>query len=243
MRIIFSRKGFDTGSGGAPSPIIDGRPVSLPIPTKRRSTTCYGDLGLGETAARVTRERIGADHLCHEDPMFFDDCCLFGQCGAAQSHLRRQGVGRGDVFLFFGLFSADGTRERHHRIYGYMRVVEMIEGTALLPRHSLIAAAPRPHPHAIGEWNANNCLYAGPGRLAAHADPRLRLTTDDGPLRLWDIPAWLPGTGLSYHGRADRWHEGNRLEIVSRGQEFVADIGDREEPRRWLDDIIGVIEG
>lgn len=243
MRIIFSRKGFDTGSGGAPSPIIDGRPVSLPIPTKRRSSTRYGDLGLGETVARITRGRIGADHLCHEDPMFFDGRCLFGQCGAAQSHLRRQGVGPDDVFLFFGLFSEDGGRERHHRLYGYMRVDSVIEGASLSSGHPQIAAAPRPHPHTIGEWNANNCLYAGPGRLAGSADPRLRLTTAGGPLRLWDVPAWLAETGVSYHGRADRWHEGNRLEIVSRGQEFVADIGEREEPRRWLEDIIGVIEG
>ena len=243
MRIIFSRKGFDTGSGGAPSPIIDGRPVSLPIPTNRRSTTRYHDLGLGSLVERVTRGRVGRDHLCHEDPMFFDGRCLFGQCGAAQSHLRRQGVGIGDVFLFFGLFADEISGGRHHRLYGYMRVDSIIEGDALRSSHNAIQAAPRPHPHTMGDWNANNCLYVGPSRLAAHADPRLRLTTHGGPLRLWDVPPWLAKTGLSYHGRAERWHEGGQLEIVSRDQEFVADIGDREQPRRWLDDIIGVLEG
>ena len=243
MRIILSRKGFDTGSGGAPSPIINGRPVSLPIPTKRRSKTCYRDLGLGDVVERVTRGRIGADHLCHEDPMFFDGRCLFGQCAAAQSHLRRQGVGIGDVFLFFGLFADEMSGERHHRLYGYMRIEDIIEGDALRPDHDVIQSAPRPHPHTMGEWNANNCLYVGPGKLAALADPRLRLTTQDGPLRLWDVPPWLAETALSYHGRAERWRDGDQLEIVSRGQEFVADIGDREEPRRWLNDIIAVIEG
>lgn len=74
LRIIFSRKGFDTGSGGAPSPIIDGRPVSLPIPTKRRSMISYEDLGLGD------------DHLCHEYPMFIGDRCAFGQCSTAFRH-------------------------------------------------------------------------------------------------------------------------------------------------------------
>lgn len=39
MRIIFSRKGFDSAAGKAPSPILDGRPLSLPIPMTRRSTT------------------------------------------------------------------------------------------------------------------------------------------------------------------------------------------------------------
>jgi hypothetical protein len=33
MKIIFSRKGFDTTFGGVPSPIIHGVPYSLPIPT------------------------------------------------------------------------------------------------------------------------------------------------------------------------------------------------------------------
>ncbi|TXG84455.1 MAG: hypothetical protein E6R12_04560 [Sphingomonadales bacterium] len=243
MRIIFSRKGFDTGSGGAPSPIIDGKPISLPIPTKRRSTTCYRDLGLGDVVERVTRGRIGADHLCHEDPMFFDGRCLFGQCGAAQSHLRRHGVGIGDVFLFFGLFADEMSSERHHRLFGYMWVESLIEGDALRPDHEVIQAAPRQHPHTIDDWNANNCLYVGPGKLAGHADPRLGLTTQSGPLRLWDVPPWLAETGLSYHGRSERWRDGGQLEIVSRGQEFVADIGDREEPRRWLDIIITVIEG
>ena len=243
MRIIFSRKGFDTGSGGAPSPIIDGKPISLPIPTKRRSTTSYHDLGLGDLVERVTRGRIGADHLCHEDPMFFDERCLFGQCGAAQSHLRNQGVGLGDVFLFFGLFAEEKSDERHHRIFGYMRIDQMIEGAAVRPSSEEIKQAPRQHPHTIGEWNANNCVYAGKGKLAGLAGPRLRLTTRGGPLRLWDVPPWLAETGLSYHGREERWRDSGQLEVVSRGQEFVADVGDREEPKRWLDNLIKVIDG
>jgi hypothetical protein len=46
MRIIFNRKGFDTGSGRKALLIMDGRPISLPIPTKRHSTTTYANLGL-----------------------------------------------------------------------------------------------------------------------------------------------------------------------------------------------------
>src|SRR6267378_2603959 len=48
MRVIFSRKGFDSAAGNPPSPIIDGEPISLPIPTKRRSETSYLVAGLGE---------------------------------------------------------------------------------------------------------------------------------------------------------------------------------------------------
>ena len=33
MKLIFSRKGFDSSAGGIPSPILpDGRMISLPIP-------------------------------------------------------------------------------------------------------------------------------------------------------------------------------------------------------------------
>ncbi len=110
MRIVFSRKGFDSSAGGGPSPIVAGpdghaRPISLPIPdTKGLSRTTYGDLGLGDHAARASRGRLGARDLCHHDPLFLEDkTCLFGQTGAAQTHLERQGVGVGDVFVFFGL--------------------------------------------------------------------------------------------------------------------------------------------
>jgi hypothetical protein len=118
MRVIFSRKGFDSVAGKAPSPIIEGEPISLPIPTKRRSETSYRLAGVGKIVEHVTNGRIGADDLCHEDPVFFNGRWAFGQTGAAQSHLERNGVGVGDVFLFFGLFASRDGRDRHHRISG-----------------------------------------------------------------------------------------------------------------------------
>jgi Nucleotide modification associated domain 3 len=125
MRVIFSRKGFDSASGKAPSPIIEGEPISLPIPTKRRSETSYRLAGVGKIVEHVTNGRIGADDLCHEDPVFFNGRWAFGQTGAAQSHLERNGVGVGDVFLFFGLFASRDGRDRHHRIFGYLQVDEV----------------------------------------------------------------------------------------------------------------------
>ncbi len=130
MRIVFSRKGFDSSAGGGPSPITacaDGkaRPISLSIPdSKGFSRTTYGDLGLGDHAARASRGRLGVGDLCHHDPMFLPDgTCLFGQTGAAQTHLERQGVGVGDVFVFFGLFRAEvqEPHPRNSRICGWTR--------------------------------------------------------------------------------------------------------------------------
>jgi hypothetical protein len=233
MRIVLSRKGFDSSSGGAASPILRGRPVSLPIPAQGRSATTYGDLGLGELVERVTQGRIGRSHLCHEDPMFADGRCWFGQSGAAQSHLRNRGVGPGDVFLFFGLFADEHTGERHHRLFGYLRV-----DTLVLPSAGGLGGLERPHPHTLGEWDANNTIYCGEGAAASRAHDALRLTQPGGPLRHWIVPDWLRARGLSFHGKPQCWLADGRLKVVSRGQEFVADIGDDAVALEWLGGVI-----
>ena len=239
MRIIFSRKGFDSAAGGGPSPIVGGRPLSLPIPAGAASQTTYGDLGLGEHAAKASRGKLGADDLCHHDPMFTDGgVCLFGQCGAAQTHLERQGVGVGDVFLFFGLFRDEQSGEPHHRIFGFLEVEELL---------SLVEGAPvelvdRAHPHALAMHHKNDVIYRGPGKVAPRASDALRLTVSGGPVTMWNRPAWLKHGGLSYHDKPERWLRGSKLRSVARGQEFVADIGRRQAPREWLAQILAEIK-
>ncbi|MEM1194566.1 MAG: hypothetical protein AAGH57_00555 [Pseudomonadota bacterium] len=240
MRIILSRKGFDTSAGGGPSPIVKGVPVSLPIPdTKGLSRTTYGAIGLGDHAGRASRGRIGAGDLCHLDPMFLaNDRCAFGQTGAAQTHLERQGVGLGDVFVFFGLFAEEETGEPHHRIFGYLRVEAIIALDQGAPE-DMVALA---HPHALGLHGSNDVIWSGEGRAAARASDALRLTVPGGPPSVWRRPDWLKRGGLSYHDRSDRWLRGGRLRSVARGQEFVADIGRRTAPRVWLARVIAEIK-
>lgn len=244
MKIVFSRKGFDSSAGGGPSPIVDGRPVSLPIPAGTASTTSYGDLGLGDHAVRASKGRLGAADLCHHDPMFrADGTCVFGQHSAAQTHLEGQGVGVGDVFLFFGLFAEEASGEPHHRIFGYLRVEEIIRLSAGIPAELVEMA----HPHALAMHSANDVIWRGEGRTATRASDFLRLTVPGGPPSLWRRPDWLKRGGLSYHDRADRWIRGGdgekRLRSVARGQEFVADIGRRAAPRAWLDAVLAEIRG
>lgn len=230
MKIVFSRKGFDSAAGGGPSPIVDGRPVSLPIPAGVASRTSYGDLGLGEHAARASKGRHDASALCHHDPMFAESGrCLFGQVGAAQTHLANRGVGVGDVFLFFGLFRAEGG-EPHHRIFGYLQIEEVIPLAAGTPGWLV----ERGHPHALAMHGSNDTIYAGPGQVAARASDILRLSVPSENPTIWKRPDWLKPNGLSYHDRPDRWLRGGRLRSVARGQEFVADIGRRTAPREWL---------
>jgi hypothetical protein len=242
MRIIFSRKGFDSAAGRAPSPIIAGEPISLPIPTTRRSESTYGLVGLGDVVAQITKGRLGADDLCHEDPMFHEGRCAFGQTGAAQAHLANQAVCVGDTFLFFGLFADEDGRDRHHRIFGFLQVEE-VRKLGVRPNDlDKLEGFPRRHPHTIGEWNDNNSIYLGRGAKARFAYPNLRLSRPEGPVSCWLVPPWLREIGLSYHRHQDRWTNGNELQVVGRGQEFVADVGDREAPNAWLKKVIETIE-
>lgn len=235
MRIIFSRKGFDSASGGGASPIVEGRPVSLPIPSGGHSRTTYGDIGVGHMVASASRGALGPDDHCHHDPMFpGDGTCLFGQCGAAQTHLANRDVGVGDVFLFFGLFREEETGEPHHRIFGFMQIETVHDLSRDVPSELIEIG----HPHALGMHAKNDVIYRGPGQTAVRASDALRLTVKGGPPSLWNRPEWLKRGGLSYHDRADRWLRGGRLQSVARGQEFVADIGRRKAPREWLSSIL-----
>jgi len=243
MRIIFSRKGFDSVAGGGPSPIVDGRPISLPIPAYGElSRTTYADLGLAEHAERASRGKVVPSDLCHHDPMFLDaGTAILGQCGSAQGHLAKQGLRRGDVFVFFGLF--EGANEgRHHRIFGYLLVDEIVSLAGASPE-ILRRFERHAHPHVYGMHGSNDTLYSGPGATARSALPSLRLTAPEGPVSLWRRPRWLRRGEITYFPDKDaNWPAPDRMYRVGNGQEFVADIGRRKAPREWLERVIAEIK-
>lgn len=132
MKVILSRKGFDSKYGGYPSPVLPhGGMVSLPIPLPD-DYFCYGELSLDNTKTyfdlmrelepRIKYRDFGSKQSvwhelqrntrCHLDPDIHPHVIkrgegwrpLFGQDEAAQGHLCRQEVGIEDVFLFFGWF-------------------------------------------------------------------------------------------------------------------------------------------
>jgi len=230
MKIVLSRKGFDSTSGGGPSPIVDGVPLSLPIPASAgRPATSYAALGLAQHVGPASRGRIAPDSLAHHDPLFTPDGrCLFGQCHAAQSHLENQGVGPGDLFLFFGLFRE--ARERpHHRIFGWLWVEQVVR-----PGDPALAdLAALGHPHALAAHGSNDAVWCGPGGKAPSAHPELRLTLEGASPSLWRVPPWIERSGLSFHANPARWRGEGMVQSVARGQEFVADAGDDEEAHAW----------
>lgn len=110
MKIILSRKGFDSANGGIVSPIFeDGTMISFPIPSG--DTDTYDSLyynGIPYSKILHDLRYKGGNH-CHVDP----DLDLsrrakeidgwfpaFGQRDAAASYLKNLGVAPGDIFLF-----------------------------------------------------------------------------------------------------------------------------------------------
>jgi hypothetical protein len=190
LKIVLSRKGFDSAYGRRPSPIFpDGHQVSLPIPMPSGSPTRFADLAcahgpLGVLVEQLTRGGVAADEHCHLDPDLDPASCprayawrpAFGQVGAAQSHLARHRVGPDDLFLFFGWFRrveyAAGcwryvrSARSVHRLFGWLQVGEVLR----VGRDVEAARARWPwlahHPHLHGVWDASNTVYAAVDRLS-----------------------------------------------------------------------------
>lgn len=178
MKVILSRKAFDSGAGGVANPILeDGSMIPLPIPDKQ-SPVRYEDLtlaghNLGAVASELTRGKTRPDHFAHLDPDLVSSAyprepgwrSLFGQVGAAQTVLARAGVGPGDLFLFFGWFRrvtrSSGRLEYVkgapdlHVLWGWFQIGDVIP----------VDGASTPswmayHPHLVaGSRAANNTLY------------------------------------------------------------------------------------
>jgi len=185
MKIIFSRKGFDSSSGGNPSPILpDGRMVSLPIPDKE-SPIRYGDIrwqeyNLGSLVSDLTDGRTRASYFAHLDPDINRESFsrhsewqpIFGQTGAAQGHLRKNCVQAGDIFLFFGLFrnviantgrfAWDTRSPLRHVLWGWLQIEEVLKvDECNLPRYEWA----KYHPHFHRNSDTNNTLYVAPRYL------------------------------------------------------------------------------
>ena len=278
MKIILSRKGLNSSFGAVPSPLFpDGTLWSLPIPaavdcggTLRYGDVRFGEHALGNLVRDLSGGRIAANQPVHLDP----DLChaslnrmpgwrpLFGQCGAAETHLQAQGVGPGDLFLFFGWFrQAEHLGEGYryvagapdmHVLFGWMHVA------ARLPLSAEATVPPwaRYHPHCQhAPFAAPNSLYVAAEQLDlpgvsvtlpgaggwTHFRPPLQLTAPGMSRSVWRLPAWFHPHGrdtvLSYHARSDRWqlHDDHvLLRTVGRGQEFVLDCDAYSEALAWV---------
>ncbi len=191
MKLVLSRKGFDSTYGGGASPVIDGKwVISLPIEYgKFERIRRYNDLqfqgkNLGELIERLHPHRKRLD-FCHLDPDLRRDIVphrsssdewrpLFGQARADASHLTNtHGITKGDLFLFFGLFRHSNdwnpflsSAREFHMLHGWLQVDEVILNPhewAERPENHWA----REHPHTYGDWTKGvpNVLFVGKREL------------------------------------------------------------------------------
>lgn len=186
MKIIISRKGFDSAAGGVPSAIMpDGRLIPFPIPSSNDpsiySDVTIGGVAIGELVEALTAGKISRTQSCHLDPDL-DESSLkrldgwrpsLGQIRAAQGHLANHKVEAGDLFFFFGWFrriekSAKGWRYEPqsrglHVLYGWLQIGQIIR-LGHGERPSPIEAFSN-HPHLHNRHHISNTLYLAKDRL------------------------------------------------------------------------------
>lgn len=116
MKIILSRKGFDSANGGIVSPIMEGGTlVSFPIPSDDKDS--FDDLiYCNQPYSQILKDLKYKENPkypnCHVDPDLSQDrrkiridgwCPIFGQVNSSAIYLRDTvKIQPGDLFLFFG---------------------------------------------------------------------------------------------------------------------------------------------
>ena len=230
MKIIFSRKGFDSQYGKVASPIMpDGTILSLPIPSTqgRPLGDClHGQQLVHQISHDLTGGRIHNRTLVHLDPDLSVGTVqrrpgwrpAFGQDSAAQGHLANQGVGPGDLFLFFGWYrQVEVGRGRHqyipgahdiHALFGWLQVGEVIpiddSGHAVTKSHAWLHDHPHVQ-HAGALRGKKNTIYSASAQLRLGGAPtglpgagvftrwsdQLRLTAPGRSRSQWRVPNWM----------------------------------------------------
>jgi hypothetical protein len=252
MKIILSRKGFDSAAGGIPSPILDdGTMLPLPIPS-RYCPIRYRDIELhGHELGRVVEDLgarrkskgswvpLTADHGAHLDPDLMAGARqrprgwrpLFGQADGEQTLLERSGVGPGDLFLFFGWFRrAEVVGERYRFVRGAEDVHVLwgwlqVDRFWDLTRTRAVPTWAADHPHLDGTPRSRNALYLGARQLRIGGEP-LGMP-GAGVFRRWDDRLRLTAPGRSRSvWRLPGW-------FLPRGRR---PLGYHSDPERWTRD-------
>ncbi|MBA58783.1 MAG: hypothetical protein CMQ40_06380 [Gammaproteobacteria bacterium] len=260
-RIILSRKGLDSSSGKSASPIFkDKRLFSIPIPSKNPSPHKYREVKIdGISADQALREAsvrsVTVNDYCHLDPDLRKGFGLFGQANSSQSELRKKGVGKGDLFLFFGWFKHFSTvgPELHH-LFGWLQIKEVLERYSdiknYLNKRKIL------HPHGFGQSSPfpNNALYIGNDRLKVSnrvtklagyglfkkSHPSLILTRKNQPRSKWNFPKkYFGGTKNLFLNRL-QWEDETQCSVECRGQgqEYILNAEKNPNIISWAVDLI-----
>lgn len=255
MRLILSRKGFDSSCGCMPSPIMpDETLLSLPIPSNDDITysciTWQGKSYLETIHELNPKTAITHAHHCHLDPDLRTEVYhrkegwmpAFGQTGASLTELHENGVGVGDLFLFFGWFKeteykngklAFKSKSRDlHVIYGYMQIGNIVKSFKDVPEWMLY------HPHTGKKYDnlwtrGLNAIFTPSSNLSFNKslpgaglfkfDKRYVLTKDGYSRSRWEFPEPMKGTPITHNPRG--WKD-DYFQSATRGQEFIMECSE-----------------
>ena len=190
MKVILSRKGFDSQCGKQANPILpDGTLLSFPIPDKDDNLTFSDVKWNGQSYIDIIRSlkprtELEDESHCHLDPDLRKESITrkngwqpaFGQTGSSLTELRNHNIKVGDLFLFFGWFKETEYRNGRlqykykardlHVIYGYMQIGDIIESYNKVPDW-LKYHAHSNYQKYESAWNRNmNAIYLPSDKLS-----------------------------------------------------------------------------
>lgn len=238
----------------------DGTLLSLPIPSHDKpaySDLAYKGLAYDSLLKQLNPKRSYSG--CHLDPDIREGIWAnapanwqpaFGQIGPPQGQLRNQGVGEGDLFLFFGWFrqvqhGVDGTLQYVrsapgiHAIFGYLQV-----GRVLCQPDDVAKYQWHPHANEARRHNKNNALYLARETLSFDenmpgcgvldfAENRV-LTMKGCPKGTWrEIPALMPANIVSNRKNSA---VGGGIYYQGIWQEMV--LKENEESEEWAKSVL-----
>ena len=188
MKIILSRKGFDSGSGGYPNPIMpNGTLLPLPIPSKndeiRYTDVKSSNLTLFQILNELNDKKrfksnskwhnLNKETKCHLDPDLDRNAYsrnknwkpAFGQKKQSQTHLTNKNVNRTDLFLFFSWFKRTIETKQGLKYDDNSPDLHIIFGYMqigeMITEEVEIPKWLEYHPHSryIKSGEKNNCIY------------------------------------------------------------------------------------
>lgn len=186
MKVVLSRKGFDTENGGIPSIILPNKELlSFPIPSDSDSIKftdlnhpIYGNYF--EIINNLKPNQLKKNQTCHLDPDIYQYIRkrennwqpIFGPYFRAYSHLKEHNIKENDIFLFFGSFKESelnnstlvykkGAQEKHI-IFGYFQIGKIVKENRFVQDWMVY------HPHVPPNRNIdeNNVVFIATNKLS-----------------------------------------------------------------------------
>ncbi|MDE6598319.1 MAG: hypothetical protein K2K60_06745 [Clostridia bacterium] len=186
MKVILSKKGFDSSNSTNPILITNNELLFLPIPSSNKTDKRYSEIfidnevslldycremGINYVIIGGNKVLIDGETNCHLDPQLLDYFGYadfkgsFGQESSPQGHLKNNNVQVGDLFLFYGWhkdLKDNIHKDGKHTIFGYLQIGEIIKVNELTPeyRQEIIKKYPwlKHHPHWYSK-ETNNTIY------------------------------------------------------------------------------------